>query len=189
MSTLVSPKIIGLAGTFAGGKDTLATYLVEHYGYIHISTSDMVRQEAMARFESIERPILFKTATEVRYNEGAGAFVLRALDQAGGNPVIISGLRSIGERDEIKRRGGVVIFVDAPVKVRYERMKARLRDAEVQLTFDEFNAGEQKEWHAGDNPADFNLRDIKSDADVVFENVLPLDQFLKTVVASLGVQA
>ena len=189
MNTSANPLIIGLAGTFASGKDTLAKHLGEKYGYIHISTSDMVRKEAQARYGSIERPVLFQTATEVRHSEGPGAFAKRGIEEAAGQPVIISGLRSTGERDMIVEHGGIIVFVDAPVEVRYERMKARQRDAETQLSLIDFAANEQKEWHGGNDPADFNLRQLKDDAQVVLENVLPLDEFLKDADTKIGLQA
>ena len=185
----VRPTIIGLAGTFASGKDTLANYLVEKYGYLHISTADMVRGEAMKRYGSIERPILHKTATAVRQTEGAGAFAQRALDEAAGRPVIISGIRSLGERDVLRKQGALIVFVDAPVEVRYERMRSRQRDQETQLSLDEFRANEQREWYGGDDPADFNVRGIKAEADVVLENVMPLDDFLADAVTKIDIKA
>lgn len=189
MSTSAKPNIIGLAGSFASGKDTLANYLVERYGYVHISTADMVRKVAQDRYGSIERPVLHKTATEVRHSEGAGAFALRALDEAGDKPVIVSGIRSLGERDVLRGRGGMIVFVDAPVEVRYERMKARQRDQETLLTLEQFTAGEQSEWYGGDDPADFNMRGIKAGADIILENVQPLDEFLRDAETKLGLQA
>lgn len=50
--------IIGLAGTFASGKDTVAHKLVEDFGYTHVSTGDMVRRVAQEKYGSIERPVL-----------------------------------------------------------------------------------------------------------------------------------
>ena len=44
--------IIGLSGTFASGKDTLAHHLVQVYNFMHISTGDMVR--AVADFSELQ---------------------------------------------------------------------------------------------------------------------------------------
>ena len=49
MSTLAKPVIIGLAGTFASGKDSLARALEEKFGICHISTGDIVRKVAMEK--------------------------------------------------------------------------------------------------------------------------------------------
>lgn len=178
--------IVGIAGTFASGKDTLAKYLVDNYDYRHFSTGDMVRVEAQKLYGSIERPTLRKTADELRHREGAGIFAERALKHSNEGPLLITGIRSPGERDAIKAAGGIVMFVDAPVAMRYERMKARARDSEKLLSLAEFEKGESSEWYGGDGKADFNLRDIKKDADIVIDNLSDLETFLHQAITALG---
>ena len=90
-----SSSLIGIAGTFASGKDTVAEFLVRDFGYTHVSTGDMVRKVATEKYGSIERPVLVKTATELRYENGAGALVSEALKEA--RPLVITGIRSLGE--------------------------------------------------------------------------------------------
>lgn len=174
-----SPELIGIAGTFASGKDTVAHYLEKEYGYTHVSTGDMVRETAMRERGSIERPVLFETAQAHRREFGAGAFVQKALDSP--RPLVITGIRSLGEANVIKQNGGVLIFVNAPLEIRYERMKARHRDNETELTLEEFSANEQKEWHSGESTADFNLRDIAELADFVIDNGHSMEDFLDEV--------
>jgi dephospho-CoA kinase len=178
------PKLIGLAGTFASGKYTVSHVLERDFGYTHVSTSEIVRAKARQLHGSIERPVLQETATELRRVLGPGALVLEGLKHE--QPLIISGLRSLGEAKEIKSAGGVLVFIDAPIEVRYERMRARDRDAETELTLDEFAANEQKEWHAGDDDADFNLRDIKAMSDYVIDSTQPLDDFIADTYQKLG---
>jgi dephospho-CoA kinase len=84
------PEVIGIAGTLSSGKDTLAEYLVENYGYTHVSTGDMVRAEAMKRFGNIERPTLQIVGPALRAESGAGVLVAKALEQP--RPVIITGI-------------------------------------------------------------------------------------------------
>ena len=64
--------IIGLSGTFASGKDTLAHHLVQKFNFLHISTGDMVRAVAESEYGNIERPTLVKTANELREKRGPG---------------------------------------------------------------------------------------------------------------------
>ena len=184
MNTSAKLEVIGLSGTLASGKDTVSHYLVESLGYTHVSTSDIVREIAMEEEGSVERPVLYEVAKRHRYAEGAGFLVMRGLEKP--KPLVISGLRTIGEAKAIKAAGGTLLFIDAPIEVRYERMKTRSRDSEIALTLDQFRDNEQKEWHAGDNDADFNFRDIKAMSDVIVENVLPIDQFVELVVRKLG---
>lgn len=176
MTHSLLPELIGIAGSFASGKDTIAHALEADYGFTHVSTGDMVREVAMRERGSIERPVLHEVATEHRFRDGAGVFVVHALEKP--RPLVVTGIRSLGEAKALKAAGGVLLFIDAPVEVRYERMKARHRDAETELTLEQFKANEATEWHEGETDADFNLRDIKAMADIVLENVLPLEEFI-----------
>lgn len=184
MSTSNKPQLIGIAGSFASGKDTIAHRLVADFDFTHVSTSDMVREVALRERDSIERPVLFEVADQHRKRDGAGVFVRHALQKP--RPLVITGLRSLGEAKELKQHGGTLLFIDAPIEVRYERMRSRSRDGEVSLALDEFRANEEKEWHAGETDADFNLGGIKAMADVTIDNTLPVDNFVAIVYAALG---
>ncbi len=176
MNTSAKPELIGIAGSFASGKDTVAHALEADYGFTHVSTGDMVREAALRERGSIERPVLFDVADEHRHRDGAGVFVTHALQKP--LPLVITGIRSLGEAKALKQAGGILLFIDAPAKVRYERMQARHRDAEIELTLEQFEANEHKEWHSGETDADFNLRDVRAMSDVVMDNVLPLKDFI-----------
>jgi len=52
------PKLIGIGGTLAAGKDTAARMLVESFGYAHLSTGDAVRAEAVRQFGTVDRNVL-----------------------------------------------------------------------------------------------------------------------------------
>ena len=189
LSTIISSKlpIIGLTGTFAGGKDTLAKYLCDEFGYHHASTSDIVRKFAKEKYGSIERPILNKTATELRHNRGAGVLAELALEEK--KPLIVSGIRSLGEAKAVKAAGGIIVFVDASLEVRYARMRARQRDSESKVTLQDFKAREEKEWHTGDSDADYNIPGIKKMADALIENTDSIEDFLKKSIHELAILA
>lgn len=186
-STPSAPQIIGVAGTFASGKDLLAHYLSDHFGYTHPSTSELVRNVAMKEEGSVERDVLQRVATRYRQQHGAGVFAQMALDSVP-RPTVVTGLRSLGEANAIKRAGGVIVFVDAPIEMRYERMQARERDAEVHLTLDEFKASEKIEWHGGDDEADFNLKGIKAMADIVIDSSPGREAYLDNSLKALGIR-
>jgi dephospho-CoA kinase len=184
--------IIGIAGTFASGKDTLSDYLVKEYNYLHISTGDMVRQEALKRRGSIERPVLHEVGDALRREHGGGVLVDLAIktfdakhDKYVG--VVISGLRSVGEIKSLKKAGGMLVFVDAPIQIRHARMISRKRDAESQLTLDEFKAQEAKELEAsGQGDEAFNILAIRDMADVVLTNDNDLETFLARARQAIG---
>jgi len=177
------PEIIGIAGTNSSGKDTLAEHLVENFGYTHVSTGDMVREESMQRYGSIEREYLQKTGPELKVERGAGVLVDLALEKS--RPLVVSGIRSLGEAKTIQANGGVMVFVDADSQKRYERMKKRARDEEANKSFEEFMQLDANEWHAGELDSDFNIRDIKKTADLHFRNDGSKEEFLANSVEFL----
>lgn len=178
------PRLIGISGTFASGKDTVAEFLASDFGYTHISTGDMVRKIAQARHGSIERPVLLETAAELRRIEGAGALVIEALKEP--RPLVITGIRALGEAKALQQAGGTLLFINAPIEIRYTRMKSRSRDNETALTLQEFTRHEAREWYAGPLDSDFNLRDIEKMSDITIDNSLTLELFLALVFEKLG---
>ena len=71
-------QIIGLSGTFSSGKDTLAKLLSDDYGFVHISTSDIVRELSLARYNSTDRVYLQKISNEYREKMGNDYFAAEA---------------------------------------------------------------------------------------------------------------
>ena len=175
-------KIVGLAGTHASGKDTIAQYLVEKHGFFHVSTGDVFREEAMKKYGSIERPILYKTANEIRAQKGFGAVSELALERYEKvkdkypNGLVVSGFRAVAEAQVIKDAGGEIIFIDAPEDIRFERMRARARAEEGDLTREEFDTRQTAE-NGGVDKA-FNILAIKEIADYTIIN----DQDEKTFI-------
>ena len=188
-------RIIGLAGTFASGKDTLAHHLATKYNFLHVSTSDMVRAVAEAEYGDIERPTLLKTANELREKRGPGVLAELSLeryeeDQDKYDGVVISGVRSLGEVDVIKKTGGVMAFVDAPMRLRFERVKARHRSNEEKLTFEQFKASEEAEEHAEHtNPYVQDLIGVKEVSDALLFNTDDVDAYLSDAEQKLGFQS
>jgi dephospho-CoA kinase len=185
-------KIIGLAGTFASGKDTLAHHLVTRYNFLHVSTSDMVRAVAEAEYGNIERPTLVRTANELREKRGPGVLAELSLeryeeDQDKYDGVVVSGVRSLGEVEIIRKTGGTMVFVDAPMELRYQRIKARHRSNEEKLTFEQFKASEELEEHAvHDNPYVQDLIGVKELSDVLLFNTNDVGAYLKDAEQKLG---
>ncbi len=182
-------KIVGLAGSHASGKDTVAHYLAEKHGFFHVSTGDIFREEAMKRYGSIERPVLYKTANEIRGSRGHGAASQMALerfekvkDQYKG--LVVSGFRAIAEAQVVKDAGGAIIFTDAPEQIRFERLRDRARAEEGDLSFEEFKKREDAE-NGGIDPA-FDISAIKSIADFVVVNDGSTEEFLEAIDKALG---
>src|SRR5690606_23199997 len=102
--------------------------------------------------------------------------------------VVISGVRSLGEVESIKSAGGRVVFVDAPMEVRYDRIKARHRANEEKLTFEQFKASEEaEELKVHDNPYVQDLTGVKELSDIMLFNHGDLEAYLKDAEQKLGI--
>ena len=180
-------EIIGIAGPIASGKDSLSHFLVNEYGYRLLSGGDLLREMSLERHGSIERPYLHETAEHFRKTYGSDYIVKRLLTEnsTGSNKLLISGVRAIGESDAIRKAGGMIVYVDAPQKLRYERMVSRLRDDESQISFAEFTEREKSEWHAGSEKGDFSLKSVKNNADIILHNESDLQGLQNAAVNAL----
>ncbi|MDQ3064993.1 MAG: nucleoside monophosphate kinase [bacterium] len=184
--------IIGLSGTFASGKDTLSQHLVQNFNFLHVSTGDMVRAVAIAEYGDTERSTLLKTANELRAKRGSGVLAELAMDHYEKDRskymgVIISGVRSLGEANIIQAKAGIIVFCDAPIEVRYERIKSRHRSNEELLSFHEFQKSEELEMHKiHDNPAVQDIDGVRELADIIVRNDGDKQKFLDDAAQKLG---
>lgn len=183
----MNKPIIGVTGTFASGKDTVAEVLEQEYKVLHVSTGDIVREKSMERHGSIERnPYLQETATYFRKEHGGDYFVREAYKRFlevsdAYHGVVITGIRSLGEARAIHDLGGVLVQVNAPIEIRYQRMIARQRDEETKMTLDEFKASEANERTGGDDDASFNIDKLAEVADVRVENAGTFEEFKEKI--------
>lgn len=183
----MSKPILGVCGTFASGKDTVAEILEEKHNYYHVSTGDIVREKAMEHYGNKERETLFKTATEYRQAEGGGYFIQEGYrrykaveDQYNG--LVFTGVRSLGEGRAVLELGGVLVFVDAPVEVRYERMMSRQRDNETKKTLEEFREFEKLERDSGsDDEWAFNIDRLGTMSDYTIDNSGTYEEFIQKI--------
>lgn len=193
-----SSKLVGISGTFCAGKDTAANHLVDEYSFMHVSTGDVLRAKAAEHGRDItDRNTLIEVGVEPRKRYGGlGALVIIAIEQwesdkdnfLGG--LVVSGLRLLGESEEIQKQNGRLVFVDAPEEVRYKRLKdrARMGDAVhfVPTTFDEFVASEQSELHGLGGPERPNLRAVERISDIIIQNNGTQTQYLYELDETLG---
>jgi dephospho-CoA kinase len=176
-----SPVYIGLAGTLNAGKDSLGEKLAQDYGFLHMSTSDMIRLMKKREFGDTPEALLLRNdpyINNLRTQKGPGFLVQAVNDDweaqkdkyPGG--YVASAIRAIGEAEKVHELGGIIIFVDADSRVRYERSQARQRDANEQgKNFEEFMATERLEIDVDPNDKSVqNLTAMKDMADLVIDN-------------------
>lgn len=167
-------KIIGLAGTNGSGKDTVAQILSEDYGFFVVSATEMLEDELKKRDLPFERENKRKVGNEWREQYGLSAIVDRAIEQAesaGANKLAIGSLRHPAEAEKVKELDGIVIWVDADPKVRYDRIQSNNRGrVEDKKTFEQFLQEEQDEMHSSGNEAEISGAGVKKLSDFFVEN-------------------
>ncbi len=172
--------IIGLAGTLNAGKDSLGNLLSEKYGFLHISTSDMIREMKKSEFGNGPEALLVRNdpyINKLRDERGPGFLVDSVYEEWQASKTkypagcIASAIRAIGEAEAVHKLGGKIIFVDANPNLRYQRSIARMRDSGDNKTFDEFMASERSEIDVDPNDKSIqNLIAMKQSADVIIDN-------------------
>ncbi|MDQ5971973.1 MAG: hypothetical protein QG553_132 [Patescibacteria group bacterium] len=168
-------KLIGLSGTNGAGKDSVGEVLAKKHGWLFISVSDLLREEARRRGLPIEREVLRTISAEWRREHGLGVLVDKAVDQfneAKGKyrGVVAIPMRNVGEAERVHELGGTLVWVDADPKVRYQRIFSRKRSDEDNKTFEEFMAEEAAEMTQSGDEATLNMSGVKAICDIFLQN-------------------
>lgn len=170
-------KLIGIAGTNGSGKDTVGHVLAEEYGFLFISVSDLLRDEARKRGLPVTREVLRTISAEWRRDFGLGVLVDKAVEAFNASGTAYAGLvatpmRNVGEAQHLKDLGGTLVWVDADQRTRYERIQRadRGRAGEDDKTFEQFAEEELAEMHPSGDEATLHLAGVKAISDVFMTN-------------------
>lgn len=146
--------IFGFCGTLGSGKGTAIELLQKEFGAISFSLSDEIRQECKARGLGFGRANLIAVGNEMRKAHGDGYWADKVAEKVKATAdwqkkaATVDSIRLPAEVEALVDQFGdkfVLISVDAPVELRYERIKKRARAGEQLLSLEQFQASEQKE--------------------------------------------
>ncbi|HMQ11641.1 MAG TPA: AAA family ATPase [Oligoflexia bacterium] len=141
MLTSSPQSIIGLTGTNASGKGAAALFLTEH-GYDFYSLSDVLR-ETMAKQGIMESRLAFiDIGTQLRQEHGVDVLAKKTIEKIEQNPskkIVVDSFRHPSEVELFKKTYAnfILLCIDAPVELRFERAKKRGR-AENADTLEQF---------------------------------------------------
>lgn len=145
-----SHKLIGLTGTNASGKGEAAAFF-KTQGYSYFSLSDIIRDELSREGREATRDNLIQKGNQLREKNGGEILARRVMEQVTGKSVIDS-IRNLKEIEYLRtHKNFILLAIDAPVEIRYQRAKQRGRD-ESASTLEEFIAKEEEEmtqWEKG----------------------------------------
>jgi len=170
--------IIGISGTFGSGKDTIAR-LFEERGFQHESTSDILRDKLRENKIPLTQPNLHHFSN-VFAKELGGEFLSKAaVGRKKDKDLVVSGVRSPGDVKYLKSLSdSFLLFVNAPIEVRYKRIVDRAREGENKISFSEFKTREEREIKGFDVQ---NITFCKESADYLIENSGSLNEAEKKV--------
>lgn len=166
-------RLIGLTGTNSAGKGEAAAFF-QNAGYAFLSLSDLIREEIRKKGIRLNRDNLIITGNKLRENHGADILARRIMTKVQGNTIIDS-IRNSKEVEYLQRQPGFILLaIDAPVEIRYERAKKRGRD-ESSETLEEFIAKEAEEISNQENRQ--QLHQCMTMADHKIQNDSTLEAF------------
>ncbi len=180
--------VIGIAGTIGAGKDSVADYLKDEYDFLEISIGDSIREEARELGMKETRENLQGLAEERISKFGEDYWIKKTADEVkktGADFAVISGVRRPLDVIISRQTFGnkfKCIFVDADIRIRFERLKARKRASDPK-NLDEFieqEKNEQKQFNFEETRelADYavnndgSMEDLKKQLDMLMKKVL-----------------
>ncbi|VVB70235.1 AAA domain protein [uncultured archaeon] len=175
--------VLGLSGTFAAGKGTFIEIVKSHFNAYSVSTSDALRSEADKLGIIRTRNSLQELANKLVSQKGSGILAeLSCVSIPSCDILIVDGLRRSGEFDFLEKKYGKnfhSVWIDADLKVRYERIKQRAREGESILSFQEFKVSEEKESNGLNSQ---NLTTCKNLCEFLLDNTSSRDFFEEKIV-------
>ncbi|MBI2042762.1 AAA family ATPase [Candidatus Pacearchaeota archaeon] len=144
--------LIGLTGRIASGKGEIVEYLKKK-GFEYITISKIIREEAAKIKIPITRESLQDLGDLIRKHEGGNGWVKRMIERIDlKKNFIIDGIRNPGEVEELKKLiGFVLVSVDAPQKIRFERIISRNKPSDPKI-WEEFVKVDGRDFLDLENP-------------------------------------
>lgn len=187
MKSIELPKIVAFAGFDGSGKDNTALDLSELTGVPVIGIGDILGDLAEeAHFDRDDRAAKRAISAQLaeRYNDPSimVKIALAKADEASerrfkyandDGEVYITSIRRFAEVSEIKRVGGLVLWIHAPLEERYRRVIERARGSgdKIDSLEDFIDKGEEEIFPEDrDNPNIVNVSRVFGASDYIYNN-------------------
>jgi len=182
--------VVGLTGTIACGKETVASTLQQE-GFGHFSLSDAVRDEARRRGRANSRIALQDIGNELRELEGGAVLARRtfdAIEAAGMSRAVVDGIRNPKEVEYLRSRATFfLIGVDAAQETRFHRLRSRARPGDPE-TWADFVRADSRDRGGGEAAAGQQVDRCLKMADFLIRSDGPVEDVqreAKTILAKI----
>lgn len=178
---------IGITGTFAAGKGEIVR-LLRQKGFKHYGFGELMREQLEKRGVESTIPNIMEYANETRANHGAGYFaelLLRRVQEDAPKHAVLESIRTLGELTTLQRLPGFLLLsVDAPRELRYERLMNRGRKDGIR-SFEEFCEWEDKQLEGAQHEQ--QLLAVMDRADVKIVNIGNLEELREQLEEQLNI--
>ncbi|SES79185.1 Dephospho-CoA kinase [Methanococcoides vulcani] len=171
-------KIIAFVGMPAAGK-SVASDVVKEENIDVVNMGDVIRDEVKARGLDPTDANTGGVANDLRDKEGMDAVAKRCvpkIEALGKDLVVVDGVRGIAEVIFFKEHFGedfTLVFIDAPLKIRFERVSNRGRSDDM-TDIEALKVRDERELGWG-------LEEAIKVADITVENTDTIDAFRNTI--------
>lgn len=176
--------IIGLCGRVGAGKETLTSFLREK-GFVYYETSKLINEELVKLGIEVTRTHQQDWADKQREKFGVGALMRLMLEKANQDKTknyIFDSLRNAGEAEFLKKEceDFILIGVDAPQKLRFERIISRNKLSDPK-TWEEFLIVDERDNFDLSNPMGQQTGKLLEIADFVIVNDASLEKSMNEI--------
>lgn len=174
--------IIGITGTIGAGKGTIVNYLIEKWGFKHLSVRQYLIDQIEKEGLPVNRDTMVMIANRIRADHTPSFIVdeLYKIAAASGENCVIESIRTVGEVDSLSRNENFHLFaVTADPHKRYERILIRNSETD-HIDYETFISNEQREMTSED-PNKQNLAKCIAAAEVLFMNDGTIEELEKLV--------
>jgi dCMP deaminase len=176
--------IIGLTGSLAAGKGVVADFLKKK-GFVYLSLSDELRELAKTFKVEITRKNLQDLGNRMREERGLSflaELVVNKIKNQEYKKAVIDGIRNPAEIDFLGKnlKNFFLVAVDAPQKIRFERMVSRSRESDP-VTWEKFLEVDKKDKGIGEKVSGQGVGKCMKKAKFVLINEGSLEEVNKKV--------
>lgn len=192
--------IISVVGPISSGKGKVSEILREEYGFTHHSFSSTIRGVARSRGVDITRKNLSKLGKELQREAPDTSLLAERIVETiekdvkhGKKKFVIEGSRRVADCEVFKKHikdnpemKFVLVAVDAPAYVRFDRLKTRGRHGDP-TTFEAFKEIDEAELHGSEGQ---EVGKLIAMADYKIDNSGTLEEYeegIRKVLKKIGV--